>query len=71
MAGTGYWTVRILYAAIDVYSWFSDVTVLFDKRVFYDDDLEEKRDYEFVETQNPADRFSIFDLWGSDFSHTQ
>ena len=71
MAGSGYESIGILFHSLDVYSWIQDVSVFFDKRVFHDDDLAEKRDYEFVEAQNPADRFAIFDLWGSDFSHTQ
>ena len=49
MAGSGYESIGILFHSLDVYSWFSDVSVFFDKRVFHDDDLAEKGDYEFVE----------------------
>ena len=60
MAGSGYESIGILYDSIDVYSWDSDVTVLFDKRVFHDDDLEKKRDYEFVEGTEPCGSFCHF-----------
>ena len=71
LAGPRQQSVRILFHSLNVHSWIQNVAFLLFKWIFHHDDVAKSGYSKFIAAPNHADRFAIFDLWGTDFSHTQ